>query len=138
MIVVLDCNVLVSAGWKNGFSRFVLRHAIEHHTIVTSPDIIKEYRRVSRYEKFSPETSAYMAGVIAKLKRCACVVEPVCGPVALPDPDDSMFVEAAITADADVIVTGNLKHFPDGRYGSTRVMSVRAFAELAGLVSKNS
>jgi hypothetical protein len=36
-------------------------------------------------------------------------------PVAfqLPDPDDQPFLEAAIVGLADVIITGNLRHFPD-------------------------
>lgn len=137
MIVVLDCNVIVSAGWKDGFVRSVVRHAIECHDIIISPAIIEEYKRVAGYEKFSAETAAYITDVIAEIKSCARMVEPVCASVVLPDPDDGKFVEAAITADADFIVTGNLKHFPDGCYGSTRVISVRGFAELTGLVPQS-
>ena len=29
----------------------------------------------------------------------------------LPDPDDLRFVEVAITGNADMLVTGNMKHF---------------------------
>jgi len=134
MIVVLDCNVIVSAGWKDGLIRSIVRHVIDCHDIVLSPAIVEEYKRVAGYKKFSFETAAYIMDIVGHIESCARIVEPVCGSVALPDPDDSRYVEAAISADADFIVTGNLKHFPDACYGSARVISVRGFAELIGLV----
>ena len=41
----------------------------------------------------------------------------------LPDPDDVMFVEAAITGTAEAIVTENRKHFPAERCSGIAVVS---------------
>lgn len=134
MIVVPDCNVIVAAGTKDGFVRYVLRRIIDEQIIVASEEIIAEYVRVSRYPKFSREAAAYITDTIGSIEGCARLVEArPCG-FPLPDPDDIPYIDAAITGGADFIVTGNLKHFPERRYGAVRVLSVREFAEIGGLV----
>ena len=39
------------------------------------------------------------------------------------DPGDAKFLHCAETAQADYIVTGNKRHFPEASYGATRVVS---------------
>ena len=36
----------------------------------------------------------------------------------LPDPDDQVFLDVAVAANADAIVTGNARHFPDDSHSS--------------------
>lgn len=43
------------------------------------------------------------------------------------DPDDDKFLETAIVADADFLVTKNLKHFPRKNFESVRIVNVAAF-----------
>jgi putative PIN family toxin of toxin-antitoxin system len=134
MIVVIDCNVLISAGASNGFVRHVLLRILEQCDVIVSAEIIEEYERVSDYPKFSDETRSYVKDTIDRVERCAHLVIPEpCG-LQHPDPDDIHFIEAAVAGDADFIITGNLKHFPDGVYGNARAVSVREFAELAGML----
>jgi predicted nucleic acid-binding protein len=48
-----------------------------------------------------------------------------------PDPDDLMFVEAALAVADRTIVTGNLSHFPDGTLNGVRVITpAQALAEM--------
>ena len=49
--------------------------------------------------------------------------------VALPDAEDAMFVEVATASGADVLVTGNRKHFPDEALRNVRVSLPGAFVE---------
>jgi predicted nucleic acid-binding protein len=44
-------------------------------------------------------------------------------PGVSPDPGDTKFIACAIAAQADVIVTGNERHFPEPHYGPTRVVN---------------
>jgi predicted nucleic acid-binding protein len=47
----------------------------------------------------------------------------------LPDPVDQMFIEVAVASQADFLVTGNLKHFPDKATEGVSVISPRAFLD---------
>ena len=48
---------------------------------------------------------------------------------SLPDPDDNQFLEVAISANADCLVTGNLKHFPSRLRCGVAVLSPREFLD---------
>jgi predicted nucleic acid-binding protein len=45
------------------------------------------------------------------------------------DEDDNRFLECAETAQADFLITGNTRHFPD-RWAETIVLTPRAFVDL--------
>ena len=48
----------------------------------------------------------------------------------VPDPDDLMFLEVAVIAGDRVVVTGNLRHFPEESRGDVRVLTpAEAWAE---------
>ena len=46
---------------------------------------------------------------------------------ALPDPDDNQFLEVAVSANVNYLVTGNLKHFPNNLRCGIKVLSPREF-----------
>jgi predicted nucleic acid-binding protein len=49
--------------------------------------------------------------------------------VVLPDPKDLPFIEVAVAASADALVTGNVKHFPKHATAGVPILSLRAFLE---------
>ena len=51
-------------------------------------------------------------------------------PVRLPNLDDVKFIEVAVTAVADALVTGNLKHFPARQCHGVRVLTPRQWLEV--------
>lgn len=72
--------------------------------------------------------------LLAAIRACAAFAPfiPCSALQALPDPDDAIFVEAALCLHVP-IVTGNLKHFPARAIGGIRVLAPAAFlATLAG------
>lgn len=62
MLVVLDCNVLVSAGLTDGTCRAVIREVVARHRCVLSQEILAEYREVSARPKFTGSHSQVSAG----------------------------------------------------------------------------
>ncbi|MGH7774988.1 MAG: putative toxin-antitoxin system toxin component, PIN family [Candidatus Binatia bacterium] len=50
-------------------------------------------------------------------------------PIRLPDPDDLKFIEVAVSALADALVTGNLRHFPVRQRHGVRVLTPRQWLE---------
>ncbi|MDE0448823.1 MAG: PIN domain-containing protein [Spirochaetaceae bacterium] len=54
---------------------------------------------------------------------------PVPLAVRLPDPDDEPFLEVAVAARAEYLVTGNGDHFTPDRRAGVRVVSPREFID---------
>lgn len=48
----------------------------------------------------------------------------------LPDPDDDIFLEVALSVNAHCLVTGNLRHYPRRCRQGVRVVSPREFLDL--------
>jgi len=112
-LVVLDTNVLVSAGIKPGsapaklVTDWVLEGQIQ---LVTSPWIIGEYREVVRRPKFHRYgfPPYWLEFLIEESLR---LPDPAPWTKRGPDPKDMPFLALAHVAGA-WLVTGNLKHFP--------------------------
>lgn len=122
--IVLDTNVLVSAGLKlNSIPYRIIADWVFEDRVraVTCPSIIREYREVLRRPKFlrfgfPPD---WLEDLIAW---SLYLPDPPAWPHALPDSKDALFLSLAKAAGA-WLVTGNLKHFPEEARGEAMVIS---------------
>ena len=128
MLVVLDCNVIISAGLTSGACRAVVREVLARHRCVLSDAILREYREVAGRPRFA-SLHAYYGRMIGLLEAASVIVEPGELSLSLPDSDDEIYLAAALRAGAPLLVTGNTAHFPDGCYGATRVVTPRQFLD---------
>ena len=128
MLVVLDCNVLVSAGLTDGTCRSVLYEVAGHHRCVLSEEIAKEYREVTARPKFASLEPIYYQ-LISLLETVSMYVDSTASSFSLPDSDDEMYLSAALEAVADVLVTGNKAHFPEEKYENTSIVTPRQFLD---------
>jgi uncharacterized protein len=127
--VVLDTNTIVSGvGW-GGPPGAVLDTALAgRFEIVTSPAQLEELRRVLSYPKL--EAVVGDANELIKLLALAAVVVTPTDTVTISrDPDDDRLIEAALTSDADVIVTSDQDLLTLGRIGQIQVLTPREFLE---------
>ena len=129
MRVVLDTNILISACWKPGGneSRVVTLAGV---TVCISDALEAEYREVARRKKFAKQREcldALIDAIVAKAYR----VQPVGNCVACSDPDDNLLLDCALAAEAQYVVTGNLRHFPE-EWEGIEVINARAFLESIG------
>lgn len=113
MKVVLDTNVLVSGLLSpHGASAEIVRMTSAGLLqICHDGRILSEYRAVLVRPKFNlnPEHLGALLEQIEALGD-SIVAEPL--KKRLPDPDDEPFLEVAIRAKADSLVTFNTKHYP--------------------------
>jgi putative PIN family toxin of toxin-antitoxin system len=126
--VVLDTNILVSAGITSGgdcdqIVQSALRGRVRP---VVSPGIIDEYLDVLKCSKFTryvfpPPWVQRLLSLAEQLP-----ADPVNLPWS-PDPEDRIFL--GVAQEAGRLVTGNLKHFPRESWGSARVLSPREFLD---------
>ena len=128
MKIVLDTNVLV-AGLLSPFGtpaqvlQLILAGKVG---LCVDARIITEYRDVLTRSKFGFDADA-VADLMEFLEQIAETVAPTPWGLELPDPADAMFLEVALTGQADYLVTGNLKHFPARKRREVKVTTPAQF-----------
>jgi len=124
---VLDTDTIVSGvGW-GGPPGAVLDAALAgHFEIVTSPALLDELRRVLGYPKL-PAVIGDAEELIELLALTAIVVTPTETVELVRDPDDNRLIEAALTAQADAIVTGDQDLLTLEHVDQIRILTPREF-----------
>ncbi|MBY0508307.1 MAG: putative toxin-antitoxin system toxin component, PIN family [Bryobacteraceae bacterium] len=127
MRVVLDTNVLISACWSpGGLEAHLVQLAIARAVVCcVTGSVLAEYRDVAARPKFAARQACFVE-MLAQLEAAAELVEPGPEAGAATDPDDNRLLECAAGAQAEWLITGNLRHFP-ASYAGTRIANARAF-----------
>lgn len=121
---VIDTNVLVSGLLSpSGNEALILLAA--HQGLVrpcVSVEMLAEYAEVLARPKFAfpPDEIAAMIGM---LRDKGELIEPPDDAPAVPDPDDAKFIQCAVAAGAEYLVTGNKRHFPPEACGAVHVVN---------------
>lgn len=126
MRVVLDCNVLIAAGITNGVCRQVVDAVVREHEWYVPEPLIREFQAVSQRPRLRAYRSRLQA-IEQVLSAVGLQVVPDSRPIALPDPDDVVYLQTAVAAKATALVTGNQRHFPFPVYRGVHVYSPREF-----------
>lgn len=127
--VVLDTNVLVSSLLNSfGAPGRVLDLVLAGELNVAHDDrILSEYRDVLRREKFG-FSKGDIDKILDLLETEGIKVNPPVLGAKLPDVKDLPFLEVAHAAEA-VLVTGNLKHYPEAQRQEVEVLDPATFLE---------
>ncbi len=128
--VVIDTNVLVSALLKaDSVPALILSLILEGEIVLClSEAIALEYGDVLEREKFKKLDRQKVNTLLSRLKSQALCVQPTIRlQAAKGDPEDNKFLECAEEAEADFFITGNIKHFPPGRFKETIILSPAQF-----------
>lgn len=131
MRIVLDTNVLLSgllspSGPPGSILRLITAAAVR---ICYDARILVEYRQVLLRPAF-PFTEIQVDSLLDQLQADGDLVAALPLVERLPDPEDEIFLEVALSGNAQYLVTGNLKHYPAQKRQGVRVESPRAFLEL--------
>jgi len=129
MKVVIDCNVVISAGLTNGICRKIIYELIESHDNILSLEILREYNTVAKRRKFLSVQNNLLSLIYA-LSWNAHFVSPSPWSFQLPDPDDQIYLDTAFAGEAEVIITGNKKHFPEANYNDMQMVPPREFLDM--------
>ena len=127
MRVFLDTNVVVSGFATRGLSADVVRLLLTAHDLLTSETVLTETRRVLE-EKFGVPTEK-----VDEIERLLGryhgePIPEIDSPVTVRGPNDKPVLAAAISADAEILVTGdkNLLAGAD-QVEALRIMTPRSF-----------
>jgi cytochrome P450 len=115
-VALLDANILYPSALRDLFVRIGIEgiarvHWTEKILDETFSNIIKNRPDLdpSKLQRTRNLMNSVLGGALIK------DYEPLIEQLTLPDPDDRHVLAAAIIAEADVIVTKNLRDFPDER-----------------------
>jgi putative PIN family toxin of toxin-antitoxin system len=127
---VIDTNVLVSAMISPAGNEALVVLAINQRLVVPcfSREILKEYSDVLLRPRFAFLVDEVDA-LLDMLRRCGADVEPVPIAPTSPDPDDDKFIACALAGNADFLVTGNKRHFPEAGASGTKVVNAAELLE---------
>ena len=130
MRVVLDTNVLVSGLISPSGPPGEILRLLETGLIVPclSESILGEYRNVLARREFQFPVLK-IASLLQRFEAVGELVVAALVPGDFPDPKDAPFLEVALAAHADFLVTGNLRHFPVRLRQGVAVVSPREFIE---------
>jgi putative PIN family toxin of toxin-antitoxin system len=124
--VFLDTNVLASAAATRGLCADVLREVLTSHELLTSALVLSELKRVLR-NKFGVQQNL-VDDFTSLMRQDTVLAEPGRLPtIQIRDQDDLPILSAAISAGADVFVTGDKELLDIGHIGNLAILSPRQF-----------
>jgi len=126
--VVIDTNIVVSAMLRSGgLPEVVFNFAIHRQGVQLyySEPIAEEYAEVLSRARLDIHPKK-VKQAMAKIREAGSLVIPTVAVTAAMKPDENIFLECAQEAEADYVVTGNLKDFPRV-WLKTQVVSAREF-----------
>lgn len=130
MIAILDTNVLVSGLiTPHGVCGAILKALTDgDFEAYVTQEILLEYREVPARPKFKIDTDKRQK--MLRLFKHLEMTPETRTDMQLPDPDDVIFLAAAVAANADYLITGNLRHFPVGMCLGVKVVSPSEFLKI--------
>ena len=131
MRIVLDTNVLLSgllspSGPPGNIVRLITSGAVR---VCYDARILVEYRQVLLRPTF-PFAEIQVDSLLDQLEADGDLVAALPLVDRLPDPDDEIFLEVALTGNTHCLVTGNLRRYPQRHRQGVKVVSPREFLEL--------
>lgn len=134
--VVVDTNVLISGTFWTGDSFRILKLVDEDKLqLVLSPEIIEEYLKVMNYdeilEKTTEETRHAAELAVRKIVLQALLIQPANHFEAVKaDPKDDKFIDAALEAKAEYIITQDRHLLDIKEFKNIRIITPKEFIVL--------
>lgn len=128
MKVVIDANVLIAAFAARGLCEAIYELCLTNDQIYLTREILKDIQGKLIKKIKTPQTQA--AAVIALIESNAILVHAADIPSSIcRDPDDLNVLGAAITANADYVITGDKDLLVIQSYGSVKIVKPREYWE---------
>jgi len=126
--VFLDTNVLASAAATRGLCADVLREVLTSHELLTSAQVLNELKQVLAAKFRVPKD--LIDDLLWLLRQDTVLAQPGQLPdIVLEDKDDLTILSAAMSAAADVLVTGDKELLAVSQVENLVILSPRQFWE---------
>jgi putative PIN family toxin of toxin-antitoxin system len=130
ILVVLDTNIIVSALLQplGPPARVFVLSIGSSIQLCISGSVYAEYEEVLSRPRLQ-RSEEIVAAALHAIREKGFWVRPTEAIRACSDPDDDIFLECARAAQANYLVTGNLKHFPTS-WSGTRIVTARRLLDI--------
>lgn len=139
MRLVLDTNVVVAGLLWHGAPRRLIDAVIDEEALAlySSPTLIAELANTLAYAKFSKRIAQHgtsITALVAQYEALVTQVLPTHTPrVIADDPDDDQVIACAMTANAQLIVSGDKHlHSLGGAYNNIAIVTPAQAVQLIG------
>lgn len=129
--VVIDTNIFLSGLLNESGASAKLIEYLRNGTfsLILSSDVFDEYANVIFDFNNDVLIEDAVELFLMILQRSNFVI-PTEKHDVCRDKDDNKFIECAVAAHADFIVTKNIKHFPRKHYEGTKIVKIRDFLKI--------
>ncbi len=128
MRLVLDTNVVASAMlWGGNPYRLLLAGREKRIELYTSMPLLAKLTDILSRRKFEKKIAASILSVdqlVDRYTELTAVVRPMQLPRVAPDPDDDVVIATALTAKADLLVTGDYPLLAVAEYQGIKIVDV--------------
>jgi putative PIN family toxin of toxin-antitoxin system len=129
MKVVLDANLFISAFfWKGNPKRVIDRASERLDELFISVEILDEIKDVINRPKFKAdrkETENYISGI----KKIAILISPYEHIDLSRDKKDNKYIDCAVAADADFIVSGDVHLLELKEHGKIKILKAKDYLD---------
>lgn len=125
--VVLDTNIIVSALLRSGgLPEATFNLAVDHvvQLFISNP-VLAKYEEVLYRSKLNISIDKITLA-LARIRENSLLVAPMTPVTVCSDPDDNIFLECAEAAQANDLINGNVRHFPDV-WATAQIVTARGF-----------
>lgn len=129
--VIIDTNILISAAISGRKPEEVIKFIIasSDYQWIVSPSILDEYVQVLNRPKLKLNSQQKQIWLYL-IERVTILVNVAQNQLFERDPKDAKFIECAIAADADFLITGDRDFEEIQEIGNTLIISVSLFKTL--------
>lgn len=125
--IVIDTNVIVSALTGSGYPTQIIFDLVlgKKAIVCSSLEVFAEYIEVLHREKFA-KYSRFLTNaeiVLNKMDELSLKFIPSEKLHVIDDESDNKFLELAVTAKADFLISGNTHHFEMKEYGDIKIVT---------------
>ncbi len=121
--IIIDCNVYISALIGSKTCLRAIEKAFTEYKVCYSEETLTEFLETLKKPKLKSIKKERIDTTLQLLYSLGKPLSPTPCNIELPDPDDSIYLDLAISANAAHIITGNKKHFPEESCKGVQILS---------------
>jgi len=129
--IVVDCNVFISAFIGSDICFKVLDKAFSDFRVCYSEATLDELLETLKRPKFHNILKSERINItLQALHSLGFFFTPEACQIKLPDPEDQIYLDLAVTSKAEYIISGNKKHFPEKFCKNIKILSPNEFLKV--------